>query len=300
MKRLNSKIILFGEYSLLAGSSALTIPFEKFNGFFTSSKELIGDSLESNVVLRKLSAYLKIQSKNVLSVIDLDSLNNDLENGLYFKTDIPDGYGLGSSGAVVAAIFHKYSNTELKITDQITLSLLRKDMGLAESFFHGTSSGIDPLSIYTSSPLLFNKNSINLMDLEESGKLLSNFYLYDTGLKNTTSALVGSFINKMEGHSFKSKIENVLIPSVNSCIQSLLECNNVSLKSGLKTLSDFQFTHFKEAIPVHIQELWQQGLKTGEFYFKLCGSGGGGYMLVYSELKKDLLEEKIQSGLLHI
>ena len=36
-------------------------------------------------------------------------------------------------------------------------------------------------------------------------------------------------------------------------------------------------------IPEKFHELWYEGIKTNDFYFKLCGSGGGGYILGFSK-----------------
>ena len=36
-------------------------------------------------------------------------------------------------------------------------------------------------------------------------------------------------------------------------------------------------------IPEKFHELWNEGIKTNHFYFKLCGSGGGGYILGFSK-----------------
>ena len=36
-------------------------------------------------------------------------------------------------------------------------------------------------------------------------------------------------------------------------------------------------------IPRQFHELWKKGLETNEYYLKLCGSGGGGYILGFTE-----------------
>jgi shikimate kinase len=39
---------------------------------------------------------------------DIDAFETDIEKSLYFESSIPQGYGVGSSGALVAALFEKY------------------------------------------------------------------------------------------------------------------------------------------------------------------------------------------------
>ena len=40
--------------------------------------------------------------------------------------------------------------------------------------------------------------------------------------------------------------------------------------------------HFKPMIPAQFHDLWKQGLETNDYYLKLCGSGGGGYILGFA------------------
>ena len=41
--------------------------------------------------------------------------------------------------------------------------------------------------------------------------------------------------------------------------------------------------NFKPMIPAKFHDLWKTGLETNDYYLKLCGSGGGGYMLGFTE-----------------
>jgi mevalonate kinase len=36
-------------------------------------------------------------------------------------------------------------------------------------------------------------------------------------------------------------------------------------------------------IPKSFHQLWQQGIESNDYYLKLCGSGGGGYILGFAE-----------------
>jgi len=36
-------------------------------------------------------------------------------------------------------------------------------------------------------------------------------------------------------------------------------------------------------IPQRLVDAWQYGIQTNSYYLKLCGSGGGGYMLGFTE-----------------
>ena len=95
--------------------------------------------------------------------MDLSKLRQDTENGMYFDSSIPQGYGVGSSGALVAAIYDKYAIDKITVLENLTkekLLKLKAIFGEMESFFHGKSSGLDPLNSYLSLPILINKNNI--------------------------------------------------------------------------------------------------------------------------------------------
>jgi mevalonate kinase len=51
-------------------------------------------------------------------------------------------------------------------------------------------------------------------------------------------------------------------------------------------------------IPATFHHLWQQGIDTNAYYLKLCGSGGGGYILGftkdYEKAKKILQDYKLE------
>ena len=36
-------------------------------------------------------------------------------------------------------------------------------------------------------------------------------------------------------------------------------------------------------IPKQFHSLWEKGLETNDYYLKLCGSGGGGYILGFTQ-----------------
>ena len=36
-------------------------------------------------------------------------------------------------------------------------------------------------------------------------------------------------------------------------------------------------------IPKAFHQLWEQGIETNAYYLKLCGSGGGGYILGFTK-----------------
>lgn len=47
-------------------------------------------------------------------------------------------------------------------------------------------------------------------------------------------------------------------------------------------------------VPNGFEQVWEQGLKTDDYYLKLCGSGGGGMILGFTwnmDKTKEILKE---------
>ena len=147
------KILLFGEYGIIQDSMGLSIPYTDYNGKFLFDNKT-EESRKSNELLIKFYHHLLIlQHKNELPCsLDLTQFKSDLDNGLHFDSSIPQGFGIGSSGAIVAAIYDRYCvenkiDAESQISNEDILEL-KNTFGKLESYYHGTSSGLDPLICY--------------------------------------------------------------------------------------------------------------------------------------------------------
>ena len=105
-----SKILLFGEYGIIEDSKGLSIPYNFYNGTLKTDDKDSDFAKKSNRHLQNFSKHLVILQANEPDLVsfDIDKLNEDLSTGMYFDSSIPQGYGVGSSGALVAAIYDKY------------------------------------------------------------------------------------------------------------------------------------------------------------------------------------------------
>lgn len=159
-----SKILLFGEYGIIEDSKGLSIPYNFYNGTLKTDDKDSDFAKKSNQSLIKFCDHLhQLQAEDPQLVsFDLDKLKNDLALGMYFDSTIPQGYGVGSSGALVAAIYDKYAYDKITVLENLTrekLLKLKDIFGKMESFFHGKSSGLDPLNSYLSLPILINSKT---------------------------------------------------------------------------------------------------------------------------------------------
>ncbi len=287
------KVLLFGEYSILFDSKGLTIPYSHFTGqlsFINDDKYTDYDfAVQSNTQLKEfLSFMLQLEANGEMPCnIDFKHLASDLENGLYFESNIPQGYGIGSSGALVAGIYNRYCTNKIEATESITgkdISKLKVIFGKLESLFHGQSSGIDPLNCYLQHPLLIHsKDDISITGVPRS-KFESEgvIFLVDTGKIGKTGPLVNHFLEQMRFKEYENLFRTDYIPWVNQCIADILSGNMRSFFESLIKVSTFQLKHFTNMIPENFMQAWRWGLDTGKFQLKLCGSGGGGFLLGFT------------------
>jgi len=269
-KKYYAKLLLFGEYAVIRGASALAIPYPSFYGQWKTSTT----PNPSNTTLAKLGSFLAAQD-GLAPYLDVKHFRTDVANGLYFDSSIPEGYGMGSSGALCAAIYDRYAIG----TKKTTFDDLRAIFQLLEAYFHGKGSGLDPLVCYLNQPILTKGDEIKeqkLPQFEGAGTVL---FLLDTRIQRQTAPLVKLFNEKCLNKNYLNKIDSQLVISNNNGIKAFLNSNKAVLLENWKQISDFQYYHFKEMIPNALQTQWLNGLEDGIYSLKLCGAGGGGYLL---------------------
>lgn len=270
-----SKILLFGEYTILLGSHALAIPYSRFSGEWDFASE----SSTSNSELKKFLGYLKSLQECPLN---LNLLEEELAKGLYFKSSIPQASGLGSSGALVAAIFKRYSIVE----GELSIKELKRNFVLLESFFHGSSSGIDPLVSYLKTPILIkSKDEIEQAEMPTGEIKKLGLFLVDTGKSGKTSNLVAYFRHKCNTDAeYLKLLQERYIPINNECIKAIIKpSSNSHFFETLKEISHLQISIFDKMILSEFVPHIEYGLVNELFWMKLCGSGGGGFYLGFSE-----------------
>ena len=284
----NAKILLFGEYGIINNSKGLTIPYKQFSGFL--SKPILSlDSVqqESHKKVKDFLNFLMSIDSKIL-VFDRDKIKNDLDENIYFESSIPQGYGLGSSGALVAAVYSRYSKNRIIVLEKISkekLKTLKLIFSKMESFFHGNSSGLDPLNSYTNKPILINsKNNIELstitfQNLDGKGAV----FLLDTMNRCETAPMVNLFFENMKKKSFSRMMKNQFSLITESCVKDFTSNNYKNLFFHLKELSVIVYKNFKSMIPDKYYDVWLEGINSDAYYLKLCGSGGGGYILGFTQ-----------------
>ncbi len=271
-----AKIFFFGEYSVLSGSKALALPFFKYFGKSRYEKN-------NNYNLIGLYHYLSAVNSQQ-EFLNLEKLKDSIDKGWSFDSNIPEGKGLGSSGAFCASLYD-----EFKLNDQ---GNIKHHLSLIESYFHGTSSGVDPYVSYTKSSLLFENLSDYKLIHDDSflDDFFSNNFLYllDTGIKREGSAFIKIYNDKTKDSNFSDFIFNDYNLICDKIIDDFTD--GKSIFENLALLSSYQVQYFKEMFPSTVLDL-QKSFSHNNAYIKLCGAGGGGFYLVFSQ--HELLSEKL-------
>jgi len=273
-----SKILLFGEYGIIKDSKGLSIPYNFFKGALKKDQNPSEEALRSNGYLKDFVLYLeRIQIEEPqLVTFDFENLKKDVNAGMYFDSSIPQGYGIGSSGALVAAIYDKYAQHKITVLENLTrekLLKLKAIFGKMESFFHGKS------------PILINSQdnieSTSIPSQNQEGK--GAVFLLDSGSTGETAPMVQLFMEKMKHEGFRHMLKDQFIKHTDACVEDFINGNVKSLFGNLKQLSHVVLDNFKPMIPAKFHQLWKQGIDTNDYYLKLCGSGGGGYILGFTQ-----------------
>ncbi|HCS21470.1 MAG TPA: mevalonate kinase [Bacteroidetes bacterium] len=285
-----AKILLFGEYGIIEDSMGLSIPYNYYKGKFSFESDADEKSIAlSNANIKAFAAHLRAeQEKGMLKAkIDLDKLDKDIARGMHFNSNIPQGFGVGSSGALVAAIYNHYAIDKLEPTDNSArkeILSLKEIFAQMESYFHGKSSGMDPLICYLNIPILMKTKSdldqVGLPSFNAEGK--GAIFLLNTGNPGETQPLVNWFLEKLKHDGFRTMVKEQFVKYNDECIKSFLKGDYKPLFASLKKLSKLALDNFTPMIPDLFHKLWEQGIETNAYYLKLCGSGGGGFILGFT------------------
>ena len=286
-----SKILLFGEYGIIKNSKGLSIPYNFYKGGLKTGNLSNKTVFKSNEILSQFREYLKKIDPKIVS-FNFSSMDDDLSNGMYFDSTIPQGYGVGSSGALVAAFYDRYGKNKITVLENLTkdkILTLKDVFSKMESYFHGKSSGLDPLNSYLSLPILIrSKTSIETTGIptqSQNGK--GAVFLLDSGESSKTAPMVDIFLKSMKNKDYSKFFREEFIKITDSCVDNFVEGNFKSLILDIKKLSQIVLKNFKPMIPENFHKIWKKGIDTNDYFLKLCGSGGGGYILGFTkDIKK--------------
>lgn len=279
-----AKLLLFGEHLLLRGATALAVPVPTFFGQWVQKDP-------DNAPLQWQQLHALLPRLAASDLLDLPRLTADVAAGWYFPSNIPQGYGLGSSGALCAGLFDRYG----LVATPAALPLLKLRLAALESTFHGQSSGIDPLTSFVNRPLLIeNQTFVKEVAPQEwpSGQPPTVFLL-DTRQPRQTGPLVQWFLQQSEQEPLAAVLQQQMLPAHEALVQAWLTADEAAFWAQLRHISALQWEHFVPMLPADsaIRALWEMGVaESGETQLKICGAGGGGFVLGFTSAPQNVEE----------
>jgi len=266
--RAPAKVMLFGEYGVLVGGDALAVPQRTHHAWCVDADHDDPRALPA-AVLEDLARHC--ESVELLrGALDLPALRARLAEGANVASDVPPGYGLGSSGAIVAAVYRAVRRRE-----EHDPATLRELLGRMEDHFHGRSSGIDPLVCHLNKAIHASTGGVRVV----ADARTIPFELVDTGAPRSTASLARTFASRMQNPFYAEEIHDRYRPLSARCIAAWLRGDLTALRRDLVELSASQLRLLDFAIPEHVRAEWRACLDQREAVMKLCGAGGGGYLL---------------------
>lgn len=273
-----SKILLAGEYSVLLGSDAIAVPFDYYSGAWRAG---VREDYTFDIAhwVDHLNAIPEVKQK-----LDLERMRLDYHNDIRFVSNIPQGGGLGSSGSVTAAFYDRYVYDELSLKED--LADVRRILSQMESYFHGESSGVDPLVSLSGRSYATVNGEGTLIDSDIPSSI--SLHIVMTSAVRNTAPLIEYFRDSMTKRKFPKRMQEEQIPAVHDFVTAWLDGRVSDVENAFNTISEIEWDICKPMITREIKPLWQASLESDEFSIKLCGAGGGGAYLACGKLPEDL------------
>jgi mevalonate kinase len=290
----HSKLILIGEHAVVHGQPAIAIPFPLI-GVETAVEYVPGPvKLDSSfyygpIHMAPEELYGIVNCiTNTLEHLDLPC--EDLVVRIH--SSIPPGKGLGSSASVAVSIIRSLFNyAERDCTQEELLKLAN----IAETYAHGSPSGIDTLTITSDSPIWFEKDQpIEKIDVKED----LHFIVADSGQDADTRTSVQSVTQLLREAPAKIQRKLDRIGQLTHEAKDALEKASKHFLGSMlnEAQKELEFLGVSDGV---LNRLIRFARQEGALGAKLTGGGNGGCIIALAQNEvhcKQLAEKLKQFG----
>lgn len=286
----NSKLILIGEHAVVHGQPAIAIPFPLIGVESTVENVLGSVKIDSSFY----HGPIDLAPSSITGIVNciketLDYLSIPCKDlFIRIKSSIPPGKGLGSSASVAIAVIKSlFTYAGKEYTEEKLLSLAN----IAETYAHGSPSGIDPLTITSECPIWYKKEqSFDYIEPK------SDFYFIvaDSGRMADTRSAIESVTNLLRSAPRKIQTKLERIGEITYQVRDALEKASKYVLGQLLNEAQKEL----EALGVSdagLNRLIYYALQEGALGAKLTGGGNGGCIiaLARNEMHSKQLTEKL-------
>ena len=107
--------------------------------------------------------------------------------------------------------------------------------------------------------------------------------MIDTRIKSPTAPLVEHFRELRNNKSYLEKFNNEYVPLISKCMSNLIDKDDMDFFNNLLSLSLLQTELLSHTIPADFRKYFLTDINKEGFQVKLCGAGGGGYLLGFAK-----------------
>lgn len=290
----HSKLILIGEHAVVHGQPAIAIPFPLI-GVETVIEYVPGPAkLDSSFYY----GPLHMAPDTVRGIINcitgtmeyLDIPCEDLV--IRINSSIPPGKGLGSSASVAISVIRSLFNYADR---ECTQEHLLKLANIAETYAHGSPSGIDTLTITAETPIWFEKDQpIENIGVKED----LHFIVADSGQDADTRSSVQSVTNLLRKAPRRIQRKLDRIGQLTYDAKGALEKASKHFLGHMlnEAQKELEFLGVSDAV---LNRMIRFARKEGALGAKLTGGGNGGCIIALAQNEvhcKQLAEKLKQFG----
>lgn len=263
------KVIIIGEHFVVHGAKALAAAVDRRTRVETQYSSKL--EIRSNLLSSYSDSRIKYPIMRIAYKIAKD-FNTKPRFYINITSNIPEGYGLGSSASTMVAV--AASICKLIGANTTNEDLIRYAM-IGESLIHGKPSGIDPTTCALGKLILFRiGEKPEVLELSSDIELLVIF----SGIKRSTKRL----IERISG--VRGRLPNIfnelakLVSMVSDTASKNITQGDIMMLGKLMTLNHSVLSSLG-ASNSNLDRIVDLSLSLGCYGAKLTGAGGGGSVI---------------------
>jgi len=284
-------------YSSRFGGSMVSAAIDKYIYIILERRHFYDEFLIRYSQTEKVKNIEELKHERVREALKLLNITDPLE--ITSLADVPAGTGLGSSGAFLVALLkalHAYKKEDVsskRLAEEaayIEMEILKEPIGKQDQYM-SSFGGILHLDIDTKGNIEVNHLNSSYSTIEE---IENNIIMFKVGEPRSASDILAN--QAKEAESEESKMNQMhLIKDIGKEIKDSLE------KGDTKRFGQWLHVHweakknFKKMTSPEIDKIYEIALQNGALGGKIVGAGGGGFLMLYCENKKEKLREALEN-----